>query len=228
MNDARRSTRQPAGALRSLPLRALSRVCHIGTLNPAEKGTFSHEAHGLSVSLDPEEWEMIAKLGGRPWHLLARPGGVFLDYWALGRRARRQITRWGVEHKLVSTSYVHARSWWDDELKDTMRSLHATRADAVADDDEHDAHRCISRVVTHPGTAALQKRTGMSARDLDAFDALLVCYVEDEHPDIDGVWWADSHGPLSAPRGCIVPARLAHWSRRPLHRIDAERLLLGD
>jgi len=201
-----------AAPLSRPPLRSLGRVCHIGTLNPADKGDFSWEAHGLSVSLHPEEWEAIAKLGGLPWHLLERDGGVFLDYWALGRRARRRITHWGVQHGLVERQFVHARSWWDDELEDTMRSFHATRADAVEENDALDGEGNISRVVTHPGTAALEQRTGMTAPDLDAFDAMLVCYVEDAHPDLDGVWWADRHGPLSAPRGCIVPARLAHWS----------------
>ncbi len=210
------------------PLRSLARVCHIGTLNPADKGDFSWEAHGLSVSLHPEEWERIAELGGRPWHLLARDGGAFLDYWALGRRAKRTIARWGIERGLVSRQYVHARSWWDDELEDTMHSLHATRVEALEEAGEPDDGMGISRVLTHPGTAALAQRIGMKAPEFDAFDALLVCYVEDEHPDIDGVWWADDHGPLSAPRGCIVPARLQRWSRRPLNRTEAEQVLFGE
>jgi hypothetical protein len=75
------------------PVRWISRVAHIGTLDPAAKGAFSWEAHGLSVSLHPEEWEAIARLGGRPWHLLERTGGVFLDYWSLGEKHRRTIAR---------------------------------------------------------------------------------------------------------------------------------------
>lgn len=199
-------------------------------LNPAEKGAFSWEAHGLSVSVHPQEWEAIAKLGGRSWHLLAGKDGedgVFLDYWALGPRARRRIAHWGVARGLVSRRFVHARRWWDDELEDTMITLHDTRA-AALDEAEGLDPGGVFRVVTYPATAQLERRIGMSAPAFDAFDALLVCHVEDEHPDLDGVWWADRHGPLSAPRGCIVPARLSHWSRRQLERTDAERLLLGD
>jgi hypothetical protein len=207
------------------PLRRLSRVAHIGTLDPADKGEFSHEAHGLSVSLHPEEWERIAKLGGNPWHLLERDGGVFLDYWALGRRAKRAITRWGIEHGLVTRRHVHARSWWDDEAEDTMRSLHATRAEAVEEGELEEQPAVISRILTYTGTAKLKQRTGARTSQLNAFDELVVCYVEDAHPDIDGVWWEDEHAWMSAPRGCIVPARLDRWSRQPLDRHDAEHLL---
>jgi hypothetical protein len=175
----------------------------------------------------PEEWEAIARLGGRPWYLLERHDGAFLDYWALGRYARRRIAYWGVAHGLVTRTYVHARQWWDEELEDTMMTLHATRSDAL-DEAQGCDEDSLSRLATYPATIKLEQRTNMTAPEFDAFDVMLLCYVEDEHPDLDGVWWEDRHGPLSAPRGPIVPARLARWSRRALARADAARLLLGD
>jgi hypothetical protein len=206
------------------PVLCIPRVAHIGTLDPADKGAFSWGAHGLSVSLHPDEWEAIARLGGRPWHLLERTGGVFLDYWAPDAKRQRTIARWGVAHGLVERryGYVYARRWWDSELEGTMSSYHATRGEALEEAGDEGE---IRRMLSHPGTARLAQRIGMSPPELDAFAALLLCYVEDEHPDLDGVWWADRHGPLSAPRGAIVPARLAHWSRRRLAPVDVEQLL---
>jgi hypothetical protein len=208
------------------PIVRLSRVCHIGTLDPAEKGAFSWEAHALSVSRHPEEWEAIGRLGGRPWHLLERAGGAFLDYWALREKSRLRVALWGLGRGLVERRFLHARRCWDSELEDTLTTHHATRAEALAQADG-DSEQKIRRVVAYLATETLEKRIAMKPPELDAFDALLLCFVEDEHRDLDGVWWADRHGPLSAPRGAIVPARLARWTRRPLDPSDAERLLLG-
>lgn len=48
---------------------------------------------------------------------------------------------------------------------------------------------------------------GMRLPD-DAEDFLLPLYVEREMPDAHGVWWEDEHGPMSAPRGVIVPSKM--------------------
>lgn len=219
------SPRQSA-TLRRPPLLRLPRVCHIGTLNPADKREVSWEAHGLSVSLHPEEWEMIAKLGGAPWHLLERADGVFLDYWALGRRTRRQITAWGVENGLLTRRYVHELTQPSEDEATVSTSLHATRKEALSECELDAQPVSIRRVVAHSATEKLTHRIGRHLLGLDAFTEALVCFVEDEHPEIDGVWWEDEHGWLSAPHGCIIPARLERWSRRPLAREGADRLLL--
>lgn len=217
---------EAAGPQPRLPLRRLSRVCHIGTLDPEDKGPFSWESHGLSVSLDPERWEEIAKLGGRRWHLLERDQGAFLDYWSMSPKLRRHIASWGISRGLVRRQLVFALHRPDTELADTMITLHATHADALAEADE-DPDAEIKRTVSYPGTAALTARTGMPPPELDAFDAMLVCHVEDAHPHLDGVWWQDRPGPLSAPRGCIVPARLPEWTVSTLARSHAARLLVN-
>jgi hypothetical protein len=214
-------------AVGSLLMIALPAVAHIGTLNPADKGrdfAFSHEGHGLSVSVDPEEWERIARLGGRQWHLLRKDSGRFLDYWALTRRQRLAITSWGIVRRYVVRKVVWAARLWDDELEETIVTYHETKQLAR---EEQDGAGEVRRAGTLEATQLLSRRLGMTV-GFDAFDHLLVCYVEDQHPQLDGVWWEDAHGPLSAPRGVIRPARIPDWTVTPLGRRDADRALHGD
>jgi hypothetical protein len=208
------------------PLRHLSTVCHIGTLDLADKGPFSWEAQGLSVSIDPTSWEAIAELGGQPWHLLERRAGAFLDYHRLGPRTRLRVARWAVARGLLTRVFVHQRTWWDDELESESGCYHDTRAEAIEEAEETaDNESSVRRVVTYPGAPLLAQRAGTRLPEYEAFDAALLCYVEDEHPAIDGVWWEDRYLPLSAPRGCILPRRLAAWTRREVTREQASRLL---
>lgn len=208
-----------------LPIVALDRVAHIGTLDPADRGSvfsYSYEGHGLSVSVDPEEWEAIARLGGLPWHLLSKPGGTFVDYWSLGARRRRQIAGWGVHRGYVVRRAVWAAEWWDDELETSLTSLHVTRREALGEVD--DIEGAVKRTVTLEATARLRRRLGMDV-GLDVFDYVLECYVEDAHPEVDGIWWADAYGPLSAPRGVILPGHVSAWTAAPLPRSEAAGLL---
>jgi hypothetical protein len=204
--------RGPAGRLAVL---RIDRVAHIGSLDRADKGRHSYEGHGLSVSVDPHEWEAIARLGGLPWHLLSRTEGRFVDYWSLSTRSRRGIARWGLQRNYLQRRIAWSASRWDDELEDTFTTCHDTKQEALEELEVDDQEGEVRRTTVLAGTAHLERRTEMSSPQ-DGFDLALVCYVEDHHPDLDGVWWQDRHGPLSAPRGVILPARLAQWTVAPL------------
>jgi hypothetical protein len=45
------------------------------------------------------------------------------------------------------------------------------------------------------------------------FDLVLNLYAEAELPDVDGVWWNERLDPdrHQAPRGVILPSRIARW-----------------
>jgi len=187
-------------------------VFHIGTLRQEDKGKAhgsSWEGHGLSISLDPGAWELIAKLGGAPWWRLRRSGGRFLDYWQLSAEERLQISAWAVKRGLAQWTRAWRLSYFDDELDDTMSILHEDEEDARLEAEDFDDAR-IEQVRVLSPTEELERRLGMPSH-LDCFDHVLVLWVQDERPDLDGVWWEDSYGPYSAPRGVILPDRLASW-----------------
>lgn len=62
------------------PLISFTKLYHVGTLNPENKGSDSHEGSGLSVSVHPNEWTRIAKLGGGDLYSLSKSGNQFLDF----------------------------------------------------------------------------------------------------------------------------------------------------
>ena len=196
---------------------ALTEVFHIGTLDHADKGKLtwsdSYEGHGLSVSLHPDEWERIAKLGGLPRWKLTNEAGRFLDALELSDTQRKEIIAWGVEQGLCEVRTVWTVARYDDELEDTMLISFEDEetARAEAEDSELDPDAVASQQRPQ-ATPALRDRVGCDS-GADCFDHLTVVWVEDNRPDLDGVWWRFEHAPMSAPAGTILPGKLALWRR---------------
>lgn len=108
------------------PTITLARVWHIGTLNAADKAgryTQSLEGAGLSVSVHPEAWNEIARLGGLPWHELTQPGGIrLLDRHRLTVDELATIADWARHENLA----VDAYAWHVDTC--TTKTVATTRA----------------------------------------------------------------------------------------------------
>ena len=199
-----------------LPTIELAEVIHVGSLDPAAKGLAgpSHEGHGLSISLDPESWQQIARLGGNDWWQLERPGARFLDVHALGKAERERIASWGIEQGLVEQRQMWRVSYFDSEVDDEVGFLCASESEAMDEAAATEDAKVTSELALCP-TIALEEAIGQCSAP-DCFDHLLVLWVEREHADLDGLWWADEYGLLSAPRGVILPSRLASWTRKRL------------
>lgn len=207
-----------------LPIVCLPELVHIGTLDPADKGRWfstSLEGHGLSVSRDPDEWERIAKLGGRPWWQLAKPDAAFVNVHELSTVQRQEISDWAVgagyatHQKAFKLSYVS-----NDEDGEQHRFM--LFADEVQARDEFEfleeaeSEPTLETVDTLAATELLEQRLGMKSSLVDIDDHLLVLWVDEQRSDLDGVWWEDDYQSLAAPRGVIVPRALASWQRRQL------------
>ena len=193
-----------------LPVVALTRAVHIGTLDPDDKGLrgASYEGHGLSVSVDPDDWLRIAKLGGLPWWELRNAAGRFMDRHALTGAQRDQISAWAVDAGLARRRELWRVTYHDDELDGDVSVLFDSREAAEVELDDLDDGEA-QPVMALTATAALAARVGRA--DGDCFDLAAVCFTEDI-TDVDGVWWADRRGPFSAPRGVILPGRLHRWT----------------
>jgi hypothetical protein len=100
-------------------------------------------------------------------------------------------------------------------------ALVATREDAIEERNDLGSEEPVRRRVIVAATEKLQRRVGVEVGGGDAFDLIAICFVEDLRPDLDGIWWEDEPGPMSAPRGCILPTRAWRWSPRVIDRIDA-------
>lgn len=193
-----------------LPTVDFEELYHVGSLDPKDKGTGSYEGVGLSVSLHPEEWMEIARIGGTTWEL-TKQGNSFLDYYGLSDEHKEQILRWGLKRGLVESSTIYRVTYYDSEYDEERYMDFFSRKEA---DEEAELLEEDAKVEVVPGsyrsTFKLKKMTRNAPGD--ALGALTPVYVEHE-TRLDGVWWDEEldTSRLSAPRGVIVPARLKEW-----------------
>ncbi len=197
--------------LRQASTLALPSVMHVGTLNPSDKRGDSHEGNGLSVSLHPEEWTAIAKLGGGSLYELTKPDGRFLDFHRLSRQALDELQAWGLRDGWLQMAARWRCEWFDDELSQTVFMLCKSLAEAQAEADDREDSR-VEEVVVPELTVEGIRRLGFKLEAAHALDIAATFWVEDE-TDLDGVWWDDLLEPqnYSAPRGVICLRRLSDW-----------------
>jgi hypothetical protein len=199
-----------------LPIARLRRVYHVGSLNPQDKGVRgpSLEGRGLSVSLHPDAWTRIAKLGGLPWWELKNPAARFLDVHRLSETQKEQIKAWAVGHGLAEEKQGWAVTWYDDELERECEMHFIERHQASQELDEG---KELKPVPTLKATEKLNTHAGHNIDPLLVFDHVALRLAE-EVLGVDGVWWGDVLDPvgLSAPRGVIFTQHLNRWARRCL------------
>jgi len=216
-----------AGQFRNLVLREIAEVTHVGDLDPTSRTARpSLEAFMVSVSCDPEDWEMIAQCGGQHWTLQSE-GALWLDAHAIDKDQEQLIAAWGIErgHATAATLW---RAWSYDSEADAwgygIFDIEEDARDEIDPDFEldHDGTGEVpsangsllepikGAVLTDQGMEALERwhdRTG-------AADGLLILWAREvllpEMPDVVGIWWDDDHDPngLSCPRGGVFPERL--------------------
>ena len=222
------------------PLIILSRVLHIGTLDPADlgknSGASSQEGRCLSVSLCPNAWQQIARLGGYPVHELTCSGGTFLDVHAVqnDQALLTAVLDWAGAKQLVQDRSLWKAWQYDDELECWRYILSASKQAAFEEADIEGVYdhpdelpgpgdRPGLECVTVPvATAMLQTLTGMPCGpETDSTDAAIVAWAMEQLPEligrpVDGLWWRETYDPdgLSAPRGAIFPSRVPEWAAR--------------
>lgn len=181
-------------------------LIHIGTLNLADKGEFSYEGHGLSVSTCPEEWERIAQLSGH-WHTLSKVNHRFLDFHLLTTDQRQWITDWGFDHGYVSLQTAYEVTVYDSEEDCDRVCLFETYEEALQEvEDDLPVETQVLKA-----TPRLLERLKCQIPLGLTFDLLTTLFVEEELL-WDGVFWEDDYGYLSAPRAVIVPQQLPTWT----------------
>lgn len=194
---------------------ARPRVYHVGTLNATDKGVRggSYEGKGLSVSTEPDAWVEIAQLGGLPTHTLKKKGSRFLDYYALVKGNKQALYAWGRQHGHLQLQTVWRVRWEDDEFETVVQSYTDDKAEAKA---ERADGRDVKRINNFPvPTDAAMIQTGIILADrLSSTHSVLALLLAEEQ-GLDGVWWEDDLDVdrLSAPRGVILPGKVATWKK---------------
>jgi hypothetical protein len=206
-------------AARSPPTRTFAKLFHVGTLNRADKRRGSYEGAGLSVSLHPDEWMQIARLGGNPIWQCVRVGNRFIDFYRLSKALKASIGDWAVAQGLAQRATVWRVSFYDEEAED-RRYFEFTDQNEAQDefnDLKHGQEDDTAAIKEMPGsltgTPALYHRMLQDRHELaDVVEFAVIAYAEDVMK-IDGVWFNERLDPenLSAPRGVIVPSMVPYW-----------------
>ena len=206
--------------LQKIPVRKLARVFHVGTLNAQHKGRGgpSHEGNGLSVSLHPNEWSDIARLGGETF-TLTRSGGAFLDFRKLSESQLAELEAWGAQNGWLTKVTLWRFDYIDSETEDERYMFCNTLAEAEGEAEDRtengydDEGHKLTEVTIPALSDKARERIGFKQDDIFALDMAAAFLVED-CTELDGVWWNDRLDPgfLSAPRGVIVLSRLPSWT----------------
>jgi hypothetical protein len=98
---------------------SLSTVFHRGTLNPDDKTNFSYEGDGLSVSINPDEWDSITRLSGVE-HTLCKKSGAFADAYTFDTKS---LNKWGVQEKLIQACDLFRYTFYDENQDECTLDL---------------------------------------------------------------------------------------------------------
>jgi len=220
-------------------------VFHVGASVAAQKQAHrggkpgsSYEGEGLSVSEHPRAWTKIAQLGGSPTWALARADGKsgrFVDMHALRASplVRRRIDAFLVDAGWIVPKTAYTVTWFDDELDREVTMRFETRAEAEAefeDFEDDPEERPIRPALDWGPTARLVARWAThfsgTLHPGMAWDYAFLCALDEVASplDVDGAWWDDDLDPraYSAPRGVILPSRVAAWTWRPAKRAEGK------
>lgn len=164
----------------------------------------SHEGRGLSVSLTPRAWTVIARLGGRPtWKLTHREGtpGQFA-VWS--NRLQGIANRWATREGVARLE----RAW---RVHGTNEYGAPTYMDFAGHDEALEEAEATSGAGTVEPVTVLRLTDGGEYPHAE----VLGSYVEAKHPDLDGVWWHHDYDPVPdegyASVGVIRPHAIARW-----------------
>jgi hypothetical protein len=203
----------------AVPTRSFPKLFHVGTLNIADKQRGSYEGAGLSVSLHPEEWMQIARIGGPIWKCV-RPGNRFIDFYRLRKAHKTMIADWAIEHGWATRTSLWRVYFFDVDMEE-RRYFEFTDPDEAqqeADDLETQGQQPQPPTIKEVkgglmGTPTLYDRMMQrTSESVGVGDFVAIVYAEDVLK-IDGVWFNERLDPyaLSAPRGVIVPSMVSQW-----------------
>lgn len=194
-------------------------VTHLGEMDLAKKKPGSYEGAGLSVSVHPMAWGMIANLGCEGFILRPANGEVrLLDCRTLSKADRSTVETWGTNNGYLEPCELFKVSYYDADLDARAYFLFDRKEKAQSEARELERARVTGPIKDIRGTTKLLSETSQDARSSNdivgtfAFDLVMTLYAE-KALDVDGVWWSETLDPFnhSAPRGVIFNSRIGQF-----------------
>jgi hypothetical protein len=118
MDDVGTECAPPAHSV--FPCRTFDKLWHVGSMDISQKCRGSHEGRGLSVSVNPTEWQQINPgTSGDLWTLV-KPLNRFLDFHTLAPDQKKQMVDWGLKHDFVALGTLYRVTSFDSELDEDV------------------------------------------------------------------------------------------------------------
>lgn len=210
--------------VQTLPVFEAPSVYHVGTLDRLgeRKRSSLYASRGLFVSLHPDAWKGIARLGGLPTWELSRSDAVagrFVDWLALAPEQLAEITARSVRAGLLEEGALYEYRRHDDEWDQEFVSVFLTRREALREADGFESQ--VREVRGHLPTDRLlvlwREHFTRAVPELLAA-AQFAHELVLEEDGYDGIWWDETLdvSRLSAPQGVIFAQRRSEWEARRL------------
>ncbi len=168
------------------------------------------------MSLHPEEWTSIARLGGRTYRL-RKSGARFLD--VPGGSGRDPATlAWAEREGFLAPRQFWRVTEWDPEREEDVYSDFESEAEARRESEVRSVYEDIADPVPVSGHVFAPRGEEYWHEAFARSEPVRHELAEDFAPifharalGLDGVWWNDDYDPplLSAPRGAIF--RPSEW-----------------
>lgn len=185
-------------------------VYHLGDLNLSDLSarpltSYSLEGNGLSISLHPNEWQKIARLGGRNKYRLTKSNP---NFYISNQNNIEQAIEWCIENNFLIKAKKYRAFQTDEEGEEFYFELSSLKAAQFESDD---VRPVIGYKFSEKGKHYWQNFCSSKIDHSLAEDYAPVFYAEAH--GFDGVWWNELLDPdaLSAPRGVIFQNKLAEW-----------------
>ena len=182
-------------------------VFHIGDANPENPNRITNSLEGnmLSVSVNPEDWRRIARLGNSQTLAITGLGASLkmIDMLAVldNHELKDILISESVKRGYLELNTVYKASYYDSELDGEYYSTHDSYEKACY---EYDDPNGVSPMDIYTATQSLCTLMRLT-KGLDDHTDLGITQVlkEDMLMDFDGVWWDEELKPsaFSAPRG---------------------------
>lgn len=129
-----------SAVLTGLPVLTLDEVFHVGTLDFADRAAWSYEGDGLSVSVHPEEWAQIARLGHAVWRVTRSDEAPFrfVDFHAVTADDRDLLRGYALSQGWMAQQVVWQVTF-DTESGGQSTLICNTEADAAEEAEGLDA-----------------------------------------------------------------------------------------
>ena len=198
------------GPFKTMNMRQVGDIFHVGTMDISKKTAFSLEGNGLSVSNCPDSWRRITE-GFTHGDLfrLRKHDMKLLDFYSLTPDEKDAIQRWAIDEGYVRPGDLYQCISYDEDGLE-YHSLHESYEEAFCEADEDEV-----RVVQCAGLLPTDKLLSYSLVKVDLLnipDIITELYAA-HVLDYDGIYWDEelNECAYSAPRGVIFNSKLSSF-----------------